>query len=155
MTEVAHDNQAAVRNFIVSDLQLINTYDTWHGTIRMCLHEFYFGICTGLGTKNVAKELKKVSTGLVSMRNKKWFPQLADKPTVFPSVLFFTLINALYLGRSTSADLPGGWRSDDDNLSMGIHIHVFAVFCMLSSVGGVFFLQVTRLGFSISYRNVW
>ena len=66
-----------------------------------------------------------------------------------------------------TTDLPGGWRSDDDNLSMGIHIHVFAVFCMwsvllaggggvLSSVGGVFFLlQVTRLGLSISYRNVW
>ena len=72
MTEVAHDNQAEVRNFIISDLQFVNSYDTWHSTVRMCFAlEFYFGICTGLGTKNVAKELKKVSTGLVSMRNKK------------------------------------------------------------------------------------
>ena len=73
--------------------------------VRMCFaFEFYFGIRTGLGTKNVAKELKKVSTGLVSMRNKKWFPQLADKRTVFPLV-FFTLINALSLGRSTKIHL--------------------------------------------------
>ena len=52
--------------------------------VRLCFaFEFYFGIRTGLGTKNVAKELKKVSTGLVSMRNKKWFPQLQTNVQCF------------------------------------------------------------------------
>ena len=31
VTEVAHDNHAAVRNFVVNDLMLMNSYDTWHG----------------------------------------------------------------------------------------------------------------------------
>ena len=33
----------------------------------------------GLGTKNVAKELKKITTGLVKNRDVTWFPQLIDK----------------------------------------------------------------------------
>ena len=33
----------------------------------------------GLGTKNVAKELKKITTGQVKNRDVTWFPQLIDK----------------------------------------------------------------------------
>ena len=29
--EVAHDNAASVKNYIVGDLKLANSYDTWHG----------------------------------------------------------------------------------------------------------------------------
>ena len=31
ITEVAHDNSASVKSYIVEDLQLKNSYDTWHG----------------------------------------------------------------------------------------------------------------------------
>ena len=31
------------------------------------------------GTKNVAKEMKKITQGRVADRGKKWFPQLTDK----------------------------------------------------------------------------
>lgn len=33
----------------------------------------------GTGTKNVAKEMKKITEGRVKERGKKWFPDLADK----------------------------------------------------------------------------
>ena len=33
-----------------------------------------------IGTKNVAKEMKKISEGLVRNRGVTWFPDLVDKP---------------------------------------------------------------------------
>ena len=37
MTEVAHDIQQQVSRFITSDLSLVNSYDTWHGTYILCI----------------------------------------------------------------------------------------------------------------------
>ena len=31
VVEVAHDNSPSVKSYIVQDLGLINSYDTWHG----------------------------------------------------------------------------------------------------------------------------
>ncbi len=31
VVEVAHDNCSSVKNYVVQDLNLINSYDTWHG----------------------------------------------------------------------------------------------------------------------------
>ena len=33
VVEVAHDNAATVKNYITEDLHLLNSYDTWHGTV--------------------------------------------------------------------------------------------------------------------------
>ena len=41
----------------------------------MCLH----GLTACVGTKNVAKEVKKISEGRVRDRGVTWFPELADK----------------------------------------------------------------------------
>ena len=40
---------------------------------------FYNVQCVTLGTKNVGKEIKKVSQGRVRDRGKTWFPELSDK----------------------------------------------------------------------------
>ena len=31
VAEVAHDHQAQVTKYVTEELQLINSYDTWHG----------------------------------------------------------------------------------------------------------------------------
>ena len=31
VVEVAHDNSPSVKSYIIQDLGLINSYDTWHG----------------------------------------------------------------------------------------------------------------------------
>ena len=31
IVEVAHDNQPVVKRFVTDDLNLTNSYDTWHG----------------------------------------------------------------------------------------------------------------------------
>ena len=31
VVEVAHDHQVQVKNYITEDLELLNSYDTWHG----------------------------------------------------------------------------------------------------------------------------
>ena len=36
-------------------------------------------MCMYIGTKNVGKEMKKVSQGLKRNRGKTWFPELSDK----------------------------------------------------------------------------
>ena len=81
--EVAHDIQQQVARYVTSDLKLLNSYDTWHGKFIHCY------ICTNIlcysqesyfvGTKNVAKELSKITKGLVKERGKKWHPELSDK----------------------------------------------------------------------------
>ncbi len=31
IVEVAHDNQPVVKNYVTDELNLLNSYDTWHG----------------------------------------------------------------------------------------------------------------------------
>ncbi len=57
-------------------LKVGNSYDTWHGM----LHNYWmYASLWYLGTKNVARELKKVTEGRVRYRNVTWFPELTDK----------------------------------------------------------------------------
>ena len=56
-----------------------------HGMVRVYdvkyFHVLAFNLlCTFIiGTKNVAKEMKKICQGKVRDRGKTWFPQLVDK----------------------------------------------------------------------------
>lgn len=80
VVEVAHDHQVQVKNYITEDLKLLNSYDTWHGNYGclydniMCKHLHNYA-----GTKNVAKQMKKVSTGTKKNLGKSWFHELSDK----------------------------------------------------------------------------
>ena len=38
ITEVAHDHQVQVMKYITEDLQLLNSYDTWHGNFATFEH---------------------------------------------------------------------------------------------------------------------
>lgn len=58
VVEVAHDFQQQIRRYVVEDLKLVNSYDTWHGT------------------KNVAKTLAKYVKG---RRGNPVKDQLCDK----------------------------------------------------------------------------
>ena len=67
VNEVAHDMQLAVGRYVKQDLKLLNSFDTWHG---MKLAAIMFNLCLHLcdyihriGTKNVAKELAKITKG--------------------------------------------------------------------------------------------
>ena len=77
--EVAHDIQQQVSKYI-NRLGLVNYFDTWHGmrSILLCVLVSTNCICT-IGTKNVRKEMKKISKGRVRDRDKTWFSQLADE----------------------------------------------------------------------------
>ena len=61
VVEGAHDNATSVKNYITEDLHLLNSYDTWHGGVTdfpillMVISVLY------LGTKNVAKSMRKIS----------------------------------------------------------------------------------------------
>jgi hypothetical protein len=66
VTEVAHDIQQQVSRYVVS-LGLTNSYDTWHGT------------------KNVAKQMLKISQGRVRDKRVTWFPELVDKSIIMRS----------------------------------------------------------------------
>ena len=88
ITEVAHDIQAQVSKYVRETLGLVNFHDTWHGTVTcVCVAMLVPTTCIlythnnsfGTGTKNVAKEMKKITEGRVKERGKKWFPDLADK----------------------------------------------------------------------------
>ena len=87
VTEEAHDIQQQMSSFIISDLSLVTSYDTWHGT---CI--YMYCICTRfmydlysymymhmLGTKNVWKQMLKITQGRVRDRGVTWFPELVDK----------------------------------------------------------------------------
>lgn len=39
-----------------------------------------------VGTKNVAKQMSKITQGRVKDRNKTWYPELVDKRTI-PSIM--------------------------------------------------------------------
>ena len=87
VTEVAHDIQVQVSKYV----KHLDSYDTWHGMYQcvcgyVCTNYMYIVVytytynnCYGTGTKNVAKEMKKITEGWVKERGKNWFPELADK----------------------------------------------------------------------------
>ena len=37
VAEVAHDFQQQIKNYVANDLQLVNSYDTWHGICSACV----------------------------------------------------------------------------------------------------------------------
>lgn len=56
-------------------------------------HKFHVGCFINIGTKNVAKELKKVCRGAVRGRDVTWFTQLSDKGAcVFMSLLLHAIV---------------------------------------------------------------
>ena len=69
VSEVAHDYQVQVSHYVTKEFGLLNSYDTWHGVFikneRTCTKSIEFMYpytCTNeSGTKNVAKELKKIA----------------------------------------------------------------------------------------------
>ena len=79
VTEVAHDIQMSVSSYISKQLQLINSYDTWHDrhTFLYCSHNLHLQL--NLGTKNVEKEINKITKGPKTKRGVTWFPKLVDK----------------------------------------------------------------------------
>ena len=52
--EVAHDYATSVRGYVTNGLQLINSYDTWHGMCYVGCSMFILHYrCPSLPTKNV------------------------------------------------------------------------------------------------------
>ena len=78
VVEVAHDNCSSVKNYITKDLNLINSYDTWHGKLFHVSAWHHLVI----GTKNVAKSLKTVAVGTAKTAGVTWFTELSDKSTI-------------------------------------------------------------------------
>ena len=79
IVEVAHDNATSVKKYITEDLRLLNSYDTWHGEVIDFLVLLSTISVRYLGTKNVAKSMKKISCGTKKAEGKSWFVELSDK----------------------------------------------------------------------------
>ena len=47
--EVVHDMQLAVRRYLKQDLNLVNSFDTWHG-MKLTVMVFSQDVCTGVTT---------------------------------------------------------------------------------------------------------
>ena len=47
--EVAHDMQLAVKRYLKQDLNLVNSFDTWHG-MKLTVMVFSQYVCTGVTT---------------------------------------------------------------------------------------------------------
>ena len=47
--EVAHDMQLAVRRYLKQELNLVNSFDTWHG-MKLTVMVFSQDVCTGVTT---------------------------------------------------------------------------------------------------------
>ena len=75
---MAHDIQQQVSKF-VTHLGLTNSFDTWHGTDLVTSTTLCYVCVHCSGTKNVGKEIKKITQGRKRDRNKRWFPELSDK----------------------------------------------------------------------------
>ena len=76
VVEVAHDFQQQIRKYVVEDLKLLNSYDTWHGK-KQVISSIALCMCAcRIGTKNVAKTLGKVIKG---RRGNPVKDQLCDK----------------------------------------------------------------------------
>ena len=72
MTEVAHDIQLQVSNYIEKNRDFLT-----HTIPGMVQHILYDGDKTG--TKNVAKTMKHITEGTVKDRGTKWFPELSAR----------------------------------------------------------------------------
>ena len=80
ITEVAHDIQQQVSRYVTGSMGVVNSYDTWHGKMHQTSGSGLFMLILPFeGTKNVAKEMKKITDGLVRNRGVTWFPELVDK----------------------------------------------------------------------------
>lgn len=92
VSEVAHDIQQQVSRYIVS-LGITNSYDTWHGkdVDIIVMHRIVKAMCSG--TKNVAKQMLKISQGRVRDRGVTWFPELVDKSIIIDSVYVIPVVN--------------------------------------------------------------
>ena len=51
---------------------MVNSYDTWHGKRIHGETVLFIIMISLLGTKNVAKEMKKITEGLVRNKGKTW-----------------------------------------------------------------------------------
>ena len=71
-----------VTKYVTEELKLLNSYDTWHGNEIHTIHfvrQIFHKSVDLLGTKNVAKQMNKVSCGTQKAAGKTWFPELSDK----------------------------------------------------------------------------
>ena len=75
--EVAHDHQVQVSRYVTDELGCLNSYDTWHGMLERFFRTLI--ITLSVGTKNVAKELKKICQGANKWEGVNWWRELADK----------------------------------------------------------------------------
>ena len=74
ITEVAHDYQTTIKKYVCEDLGMVNSFDTWHGAVQyglVCIN------CKFAGTKNVAKQMRKICAGTARTRDKTWFAELS------------------------------------------------------------------------------
>ena len=100
VTEVAHDCVIALKNWF-QGRGVRNSFDTWHGrfirdTLPLALQALWclFNVLTinehvmkvlvycldsMIGTKGVAKEMKKICSGPRCDEGVKWFTELSDK----------------------------------------------------------------------------
>ena len=100
VTEVAHDCVIALKNWF-QGRGIRNSFDTWHGrfirdTLPLALQDLWclFNVLTinehvmkvlvyclhsMIGTKGVAKEMKKICSGPRRDEGVKWFTELSDK----------------------------------------------------------------------------
>ncbi|XP_064383612.1 uncharacterized protein LOC135332186 isoform X1 [Halichondria panicea] len=100
VTEVGHDMQAQVAKYVTHTLNLINSYDTWHGT------------------KNVARELKKITEGRVRDRNITWFPELSDKRRSIKIHLYWAMKNCgedPNILQQMALNIPNHYKGDHSN----------------------------------------
>ena len=74
--EIAHDIQQQVSKLVVGE-GLTNSYHTWHS--EDFLNTRLNGYWSGLGTKDVGKQMLKTSSGLVRNRSVLWLLELVDK----------------------------------------------------------------------------
>ena len=107
VTEIAHDIHTPVSSYVTRELGLVNSYDTWHGkTWNIILIVFILHVYLFQGTKNVAKEMSKITKGPVKTRGITWFPELADKSKIIIIVYIImssmcNTIKFINSGRST------------------------------------------------------
>ena len=94
ITEVSHDYQYIIKQY-VEELRMVNSYDTWHGMLSICFQCVLLEVSAG--TKNVAKELRKICAGLVHARD-------PDKGMFFLEIFTINGIS-LYSARSTKVHL--------------------------------------------------
>ena len=73
--------QLQVARYIKQDLKVLNSFDTWHS--MDCQLVFFCSMLLLklliIGTKNVAKELTKLTKDRVRDKGVTWFPELVDK----------------------------------------------------------------------------